>query len=213
MLIILFPSGGWKSRDVVQRRGGCCDGLRPVMSTARSESAGASRILLADAGSRCAVAGITAARPQAKSLLQAEHAMTEDQAHRWLQKTAMDWRLPLHGVCQAVIAGNMRPGTRAGAGGPRFIEAARTLRKEITTGTRSSGSHVTIADVQKAHGISRKCARKAIRELVSEGLLQLRAQQPEGYYVTAEPQTRTARGLPPGTRMREDRPDDIIRDG
>ena len=152
--------------------------------------------LLRATGQGSEAATAAAARVQAKALLQAEHAMTEDQAHRWLQKTAMDWRLPLTDVCDAVIAGSMRPGTTAREGGPRFATAARMLRTEITTGARRPGSRVTIAEVQVRHGISRKCALKAIRELAGDGLLLFGRGRPGGYYVGGKPAE--AGGTAPG---------------
>lgn len=157
------------------------------MSTLPRSSQPALASLLQASTGQGSEATAIAPRAQAKALLQAEHAMTEEQAHRWLQKTAMDWKLPLADVCQAVIAGTMRPGMTAREGGPRFAAAARMLRTEITTGTRRPGSRVTIAEVQAMHGISRNCARKAIRELAGDGLLLSGPRRPGGYYVAGEP--------------------------
>src|SRR5215468_490124 len=44
---------------------------------------------------------------RAKGLLQSEHGMTEPQAFRWIQKTAMDRRLTMRKVAEAVIEGTM----------------------------------------------------------------------------------------------------------
>lgn len=41
---------------------------------------------------------------RAKSVLQTEHAMTEAQAFRWIQKASMDRRLSMRAVAEAVLA-------------------------------------------------------------------------------------------------------------
>ncbi len=46
---------------------------------------------------------------RAKGLLQAEHAMTEPDAFRWIQKTSMDRRLSMRAVAQAVLEGALAP--------------------------------------------------------------------------------------------------------
>jgi two-component system, response regulator PdtaR len=51
---------------------------------------------------------------RAKGVLQARHGLSEPQAFRWLQKTAMDQRLPMRDVAQHVLtesdAGSSQPG-------------------------------------------------------------------------------------------------------
>jgi AmiR/NasT family two-component response regulator len=42
---------------------------------------------------------------RAKSVLQAEHGLTEAQAFRWIQKASMDRRLSMRAVAEAVLAG------------------------------------------------------------------------------------------------------------
>ena len=46
---------------------------------------------------------------RAKGVLQTEHAMTEPDAFRWIQKTSMDKRLSMRALAEAVIAGDEAP--------------------------------------------------------------------------------------------------------
>lgn len=46
---------------------------------------------------------------RAKAVLQTEHGLTEPAAFRWIQKTAMDARLPMATVAERVIAGELAP--------------------------------------------------------------------------------------------------------
>jgi two-component system, response regulator PdtaR len=46
---------------------------------------------------------------RAKGVLQAEHGMTEPQAFRWIQTTAMDRRMTMRAVAESVLAGTETP--------------------------------------------------------------------------------------------------------
>lgn len=46
---------------------------------------------------------------RAKARLIAEHGMSEDDAFRFLQRTAMDRRIPLRAVAEAVLGGELQP--------------------------------------------------------------------------------------------------------
>jgi response regulator NasT len=48
---------------------------------------------------------------RAKSRLQTDHGMTEPEAFRWVQKTAMDRRSSMRAVAEGVIAGTDHPAT------------------------------------------------------------------------------------------------------
>ena len=52
---------------------------------------------------------------RAKGVLQAEHGLTEAEAFRWIQRTAMDGRQPMRAVAQDVLDGVAAP-ERAGQG-------------------------------------------------------------------------------------------------
>jgi len=47
---------------------------------------------------------------RAKGVLQAEHGLSEPEAFRWIQRTAMDSRRSMRGVAQGVIDGSDLPG-------------------------------------------------------------------------------------------------------
>ena len=46
---------------------------------------------------------------RAKGKLQSEHAMTEPEAFRWIQKSSMDRRTTMRAVAQAVLGGEQAP--------------------------------------------------------------------------------------------------------
>jgi response regulator NasT len=46
---------------------------------------------------------------RAKGVLMTEHAMTEPEAFRWMQRASMDRRLTMRAVAEAVLAGTERP--------------------------------------------------------------------------------------------------------
>jgi response regulator NasT len=46
---------------------------------------------------------------RAKGILQAEHGLTEPEAFRWIQKTAMNQRSSMKALAEAVISGESRP--------------------------------------------------------------------------------------------------------
>src|SRR5262249_17249833 len=48
---------------------------------------------------------------RAKGLLQAAHGWTEPEAFRWVQKTSMDRRMTMRAVAEAVLAGDVEPGS------------------------------------------------------------------------------------------------------
>lgn len=54
---------------------------------------------------------------RAKGLLQAEHGLSEPEAFRWLQRSAMDRRQPMREVAQAVLDGTAAPGRDETVGG------------------------------------------------------------------------------------------------
>ncbi|AEH09524.1 MULTISPECIES: ANTAR domain-containing response regulator [Protofrankia] len=47
---------------------------------------------------------------RAKGVLQTEHAMTEPDAFRWIQRTSMNQRRTMRAVAEAVLAGDLLPG-------------------------------------------------------------------------------------------------------
>jgi response regulator NasT len=47
---------------------------------------------------------------RAKAVLQAEHAMTEAEAFRFVQRTSMDRRMPMRAVAEQVLRGDLVPG-------------------------------------------------------------------------------------------------------
>jgi response regulator NasT len=53
---------------------------------------------------------------RAKGKLQAEQGLSEPDAFRWIQKTAMDQRLAMRTVAERELDGTMRPGPPAGGG-------------------------------------------------------------------------------------------------
>ncbi len=48
---------------------------------------------------------------RAKGVLQSEHAMSEPEAFRWIQKAAMDQRASMRSVAERVLSGESVPGT------------------------------------------------------------------------------------------------------
>jgi len=63
---------------------------------------------VADLGSRLEARKVV---ERAKGILQAEHGLTEPEAFRWIQKTAMDRRTSMKALADAVIIGDARPAT------------------------------------------------------------------------------------------------------
>jgi len=122
--------------------------LLPALEVAMARHADAAtlRAEIADASHRLHSRKVI---DRAKGLLMSQQRMTEPQAFRWLQRTAMDRRVSMLSVATAVIENAVSAGTATAAAAPADAAPAKAVPATATSPTASTAAAAKSRPVTK----------------------------------------------------------------